>query len=136
MSISALMPHLMLAPIALPLFTGALMLLMREEQQRLKLALNVLSTALGLLVALALLQWSHQPGASSSMGVYLAANWQAPFGIVLALDRLSAMMLVLTAIVISFAMTALFLVVLLASRGMSGTDHVDGSSARDVQEMP
>jgi multicomponent K+:H+ antiporter subunit C len=34
--------------------------------------------------------------------------------------------LVLTAIVISFATTALFLVVLLASRGLSGTDHVDG----------
>ena len=33
--------------------------------------------------------------------------------------------LVLTAIVIGFAMTALFLVVLLASRGLSGTDHVD-----------
>lgn len=96
---SALMPHLMLAPIALPLFTAALMLLMREEQQRLKLTLSVLSTALGLLVALALLLWSDQPGATSSMGVYLAANWQAPFGIVLALDRLSAMMLVLTSVV-------------------------------------
>ena len=35
--------------------------------------------------------------------------------------------LVLTAIVIGFATTALFLVVLLASRGMSGTDHVDGT---------
>lgn len=34
--------------------------------------------------------------------------------------------LVLTAIVIGFATTALFLVVLLASRGMTGTDHVDG----------
>ena len=34
--------------------------------------------------------------------------------------------LVLTAIVISFATTALFLVVLLASRGVTGTDHVDG----------
>ena len=34
--------------------------------------------------------------------------------------------LVLTAIVISFAMTALFLVVLLAARGVTGTDHVDG----------
>jgi multicomponent K+:H+ antiporter subunit C len=34
--------------------------------------------------------------------------------------------LVLTAIVINFAMTALFLVVLLASRGLTGTDHVDG----------
>ena len=34
--------------------------------------------------------------------------------------------LVLTAIVIGFAMTALFLVVLLAARGRTGTDHVDG----------
>jgi multicomponent K+:H+ antiporter subunit C len=34
--------------------------------------------------------------------------------------------LVLTAIVIGFATTALFLVVMLASRGLSDTDHVDG----------
>jgi len=34
--------------------------------------------------------------------------------------------LVLTAIVISFATTALFLVVLIVSRGLTGTDHVDG----------
>ena len=38
--------------------------------------------------------------------------------------------LVLTAIVISFAMTALLLVVLLASRGLTGTDHVDGDEPR------
>jgi multicomponent K+:H+ antiporter subunit C len=38
--------------------------------------------------------------------------------------------LVLTAIVISFATTALFLVVLLASRGLSGTDHVDGTEGQ------
>jgi multicomponent K+:H+ antiporter subunit C len=37
--------------------------------------------------------------------------------------------LVLTAIVISFAMTALLLVVILASRGLTGTDHVDGDDA-------
>lgn len=34
--------------------------------------------------------------------------------------------LVLTAIVIGFATTALFLVVLLTSRGFAGNDHVDG----------
>lgn len=34
--------------------------------------------------------------------------------------------LVLTAIVIAFATTALLLVVLLAQRGLTGTDHVDG----------
>ena len=39
--------------------------------------------------------------------------------------------LVLTAIVISFATTALLLVVLLAARGLTGTDHVDGRSASE-----
>ncbi len=34
--------------------------------------------------------------------------------------------LVLTAIVIGFATTALFLVLLLAARGLADTDHVDG----------
>ena len=40
--------------------------------------------------------------------------------------------LALTAIVIGFAMTALFLVVLLASRGLAGTDHVDGTHSEDA----
>lgn len=35
--------------------------------------------------------------------------------------------LVLTAIVISFATTALFLVIIMASRGLTGSDHVDGA---------
>ena len=39
--------------------------------------------------------------------------------------------LVLTAIVIGFATSALFLVVLLASRGLSDTDHVDGEEPDD-----
>ena len=38
--------------------------------------------------------------------------------------------LVLTAIVIGFATTALLLVVLLAARGFTGTDHVDGGEPR------
>src|SRR6476469_2230798 len=38
--------------------------------------------------------------------------------------------LVLTAIVIGFATTALFLVVLLASRGLTDSDHVDGEEER------
>ena len=42
--------------------------------------------------------------------------------------------LVLTAIVIGFAMTALFLVVLLASRGLAGTDHVDGEERQGAAE--
>ncbi len=91
-----LMPHLMLAPIALPLLTAALMLLLREEQQRLKVSLNLLSTLGGLAIALLLLAWTDRGVTPATLGVYLPGNWPAPFGIVLALDRLSAMMLVLT----------------------------------------
>ena len=39
--------------------------------------------------------------------------------------------LVLTALVISFATTALFLVVMIASRGVTGTDHVDGQEREE-----
>ena len=90
------MPHLMLAPIALPMLTAAVMLLMREEQLRTKLVMGVVSTLLGLLVSVGLLVWASQLGEPATMGVYLPGNWPAPFGIVLALDRLSALMLVLT----------------------------------------
>ncbi|MFC5521586.1 monovalent cation/H+ antiporter subunit D [Polaromonas jejuensis] len=96
---AALMPHLMLAPILLPLLTAALMLLLREERQRVKLALNIGATLLGLVISIALLLWASVPSGPSTMGVYLAGNWPAPYGIVLALDRLSAMMLVLTSTV-------------------------------------
>ena len=89
------MPHLILVPIVLPLLTAGLMLLLREEQQRSKVALNLGSTALGLLVAVLLLLQAKQPGMPGSLGIYLPGNWPAPFGIVLALDRLSAMMLAL-----------------------------------------
>lgn len=96
---SALMPHLILAPIMLPMFTAAMMLLLGEERQRAKLVINLASTLLGLIVAIALLKWSKATGGTASMGIYLPGNWPAPFGIVLVLDRLSAMMLVLTSFV-------------------------------------
>lgn len=46
--------------------------------------------------------------------------------------------LVLTAIVIGFATTALFLVVMMAARGFNGNDHVDGTQTNieDLQKMP
>jgi len=91
-----LMPHLILAPIALPMVTAGLMLLMREERQRTKAALNIAATFLGLVVAVLLLVQAKDPSVQTSLGVYLPGNWPAPYGIVLAIDRLSAMMLVLT----------------------------------------
>ena len=44
--------------------------------------------------------------------------------------------LVLTALVISFALTALFLVVLLAARGVTGSDHVDGREPHRAEPHP
>ena len=94
--LASLMPHLMLAPIVLPMLTAALMLLLKEEQLAIKMAISVGATTLGLLVSIALLLWTNQSGASTTMGIYLPGNWPAPFGIVLAVDRLTALMLVLT----------------------------------------
>lgn len=94
-----LMPHLILAPIALPLLTAGFMLLLREERQRTKVALNIAATFMGLVVAVLLLVQAKDPAVQTSLGVYLPGNWPAPFGIVLAIDRLSAMMLVLSSTV-------------------------------------
>ena len=98
--------HLLIVPILLPLVTAALMLALGEKRRIANTWINVGSTALGLCVSL-LLAWSvhhgSAPGTGASggdgaFGVYLAANWAAPFGIVLVLDRLSAALLVLTSL--------------------------------------
>ena len=44
--------------------------------------------------------------------------------------------LVLTAIVIGFATSALFLVVLMAARGLADNDHVDGEAIDDHTALP
>jgi len=95
--IAALMPHLMVAPILLPMAAAAVMLLLGDAHRPLKSVLNVLSCALNLLVAVALLLWVSQ-GGTQTVGVYLPGNWPVPYGIVLVVDRLSAMMLLLTAV--------------------------------------
>ncbi len=86
--------HLIIAPIALPLVAGALLAVYDERRQFLKGVINLVSTLTTLCIALVLLQEAD----TSGTGVYLLGNWPAPFGIVLVLDRLSALMLVLTAI--------------------------------------
>ncbi|WP_419735917.1 monovalent cation/H+ antiporter subunit D [Pseudomonas sp. COR18] len=95
----SLLPHLIVAPILLPLLTAALMLMLGEKHRPLKARLNLCSSLLGLGISVWLLVWSQQSVEPASIGVYLPGNWQAPFGIVLVVDRLSALMLVLTGIV-------------------------------------
>jgi multicomponent K+:H+ antiporter subunit D len=71
---------------------AAVMLLMGEGKRTAKLVLGMLSALLGLAISAALLAWVDEYGAVA----YLPGNWPAPFGITLAVDRLSAGMLVLT----------------------------------------
>lgn len=99
-----LMPHLIVAPILLPLFTAACMLLLGEKHRPLKARINLGSTLLGLCISITLLLWTQQNGSPASIGVYLPSNWQVPFGIVLVVDRLSALMLVLTGVIASCAL--------------------------------
>jgi len=92
------MSHLIIAPILLPLLTAALMLMLGEKHRPLKARLNLGSSLIGLGISVLLLIGT-QAGETGSIGVYLPSNWQVPFGIVLVVDRLSALMLVLTGII-------------------------------------
>jgi multicomponent K+:H+ antiporter subunit D len=100
--LEATMPHLVAVPILVPMLTAALMLLLGEHRRRTKAALTVVSGLIGLLAALALLRWVNAVDTGTgpgSIGVYLAGNWRAPFGIVLVADRLSTLMVALTGVV-------------------------------------
>jgi len=92
------MQHLIVAPIVLPLMTAAVLLLLDKKRRRIRSLLSVGATLASLVVAVALLRRVDVPGAPA-VGVYLAGNWEAPFGIVLVADRLSALMLVLASVV-------------------------------------
>ena len=92
------MNQLIVAPILLPLLTAGLMLMLGEKRRPLKAQINLCSSIAGLGVAVLLLYWTQQ-GGPGSIGVYLPGNWQVPFGIVLVVDQLSAMMLVLTGVI-------------------------------------
>lgn len=87
-------PHLVVAPVLLPLATAALMLFLGEGRRAFKSVINVASSALGLAIAIVLLLRVNADGAQA-FAVYLPGNWSVPYGIVLVADRLSAMMAVL-----------------------------------------
>ncbi|GAB7529832.1 monovalent cation/H+ antiporter subunit D [Pseudomonas sp. 3A(2025)] len=91
--------QLIVIPILLPLLTAGLMLWLGEKHRPLKARINLLSTLIGLGVAIRLLMEVQATGSMGSIGVYMPGNWEAPFGIVLVVDHLSALMLVLTGII-------------------------------------
>ena len=74
------MHHLIVVPVLLPLLVGALLTPVNQQRRRLKFALGLASSVVlwGVAVALLLItDGEHWPG---GVGVYLAANWAAPFG--------------------------------------------------------
>lgn len=88
------MNHWLIAPVLVPALLGSLMVLwMRHDllQQR---VFGIIGSALTLAVALKLTAMA----AGGEVHVYRLGNWPAPFGIPLMLDRLSALMLVLTSV--------------------------------------
>ena len=91
--------QLIIAPIVLPLLVAALQLLVGERRRRTLLALSVASCLALVVVAVLLLVASASHATGEASTVYRIGGWPARFGIVLVLDRLSALMLLLTSVV-------------------------------------
>ncbi|MCO6411472.1 MAG: monovalent cation/H+ antiporter subunit D [Thiogranum sp.] len=87
------MSHWIIAPLLLPLFTGLALLLGARRNLRMRRAISLAATTALLPLAAVLLMQAHD----GAYQVYALGDWPAPFGIVLVLDRLSALMLMLTA---------------------------------------
>jgi multicomponent K+:H+ antiporter subunit D len=95
--------HLMIAPVVLPLFAGAMMLALGGERHRnINAALNVVSTFVLVGISIALLR-AADVAPSGVAGVYRLGDWPAPFAIVLVADRLATLMLLLTSLLAAAA---------------------------------
>ncbi|MAK65974.1 MULTISPECIES: monovalent cation/H+ antiporter subunit D [unclassified Methylophaga] len=81
-------------PVLLPLIGGILLLMARPAGIQTQRILSLI--LISLLVGVSLV--SFKLASTDVMQVVLLGNWQAPFGIVIVLDRLSAMMLLLTSL--------------------------------------
>ncbi|MDO1580472.1 monovalent cation/H+ antiporter subunit D [Rhizobium oryzicola] len=88
--------HLIIAPILIPLAAAALLLFFDERRRVAKAMISLAATVLMGFVAIVLFR--AETGLDGFQGVYLLGNWAAPFGIVLVLDGLSALMLLLAAL--------------------------------------
>ncbi len=97
------MNHLMIAPIVLPLFAGAIMLALGGEQRRnVSAALNIITTFALVAISIILLR-AADVSPTGVAGVYRLGEWPAPFAIVLVVDRLAALMLLLTSLLAAAA---------------------------------
>jgi len=97
-----LLQHLIVLPIVVPLVTGAVMLFLAESRRTMRVTLALVSVLIQLCVGAALLYLTSDAAPfiwPEGVGVYAIGHWPAPFGIVLVVDRLSAVMVTLSAVV-------------------------------------
>ena len=95
------LPHLPILPVAVPLFAGAALLLLKDSQRKTRVGLVLISVLIQLAVAIKLLfvTAGSEPALwPQAIAVYLLGDWPAPFGIVMVVDRLAAIMLTLSAV--------------------------------------
>lgn len=88
------MNHWIFAPVILPLLLGSVLAWQSDERAALQRWLSLAGSLGLLLISLLLVQAAGQ----DQVQIYTLGNWQAPFGIVLVLDRLSALMVLTTAV--------------------------------------
>lgn len=88
------MNHWIIAPVILPALLAPFIVLVMRHDLSLQRIFSTAGTAVLAAISLVLLYTA----ATNPPEVYFLGNWPAPFGIVLVLDRLSAMMIALTAV--------------------------------------
>ncbi|RBI87542.1 monovalent cation/H+ antiporter subunit D [Rhodosalinus halophilus] len=88
------MSHWIIAPVLLPAIIAGLLVLSMRHHLGLQRVFSL--GGAGVLVAIAM--GLAAQAASGAVGVYELGGWPAPFGIVLVLDRLSALMVLLTTV--------------------------------------
>ncbi len=98
------------------LFGSGVWLILRPRSFQVLTGLLLMSYAVNLFIFSMGLVWIDRPPLVLEEGVPNPADYADPL----------PQALVLTAIVIGFATTALYLVLMMGSRGLTGTDHVDG----------
>ena len=98
------------------LFGSGIWLILRPRSFQVLMGLLLMSYAVNLFIFIMGRLWVNRPPLTPGPGAPNPAELGDPL----------PQALVLTAIVIGFATTALYLVVMIGSRGLTGTDHVDG----------
>lgn len=98
------------------LFGSGVWLILRPRSFQVLTGLLLMSYAVNIFIFVMGRLWIDKPPLTLAEGTPNPAEFADPL----------TQALVLTAIVIGFATTALYLVLMIGSRGVTGTDHVDG----------